>query len=129
LFSVPLEPPAPLTRPARPRSIGRLPSFTEPATGASLTADRTLLAVCSYSVTRIYRRGGGPAPPWQILGEVRYESAAIEGIAWDGRDLMLVAEGGAFFAYPRKPGGRHRPGNRNRGPASSQRLAAAGRGK
>ena len=38
LFSVPLEPPSPLTRPARPRSIGRLPGFTEPATGADLSA-------------------------------------------------------------------------------------------
>jgi hypothetical protein len=102
LFSVPLEPPAPLTRPARPRSIGRLPGFTEPATGADLTEDRTLLAVCSSTVTRIYRRGDRQSSPWQLLSEVRYESSSIEGIAWDRRDLILVAEGGGFFRLSEK---------------------------
>ena len=43
---------------SQPRSIGRLPGFTEPATGADLSADGTLLAVCSYAVTRVYRRDG-----------------------------------------------------------------------
>ena len=102
LFSVPLDPPAPLPRPARPRSIGRLPGFTEPATGADLTQDRTLLAVCSSTVTRIYRRGGAQSQAWQLLGAVRYESSPIEGIAWDGRDLVLVAEGGGFFRLAEK---------------------------
>jgi len=102
LFSVPLEPPSPLTRPARPRLIGRLPGFTEPATGADLTEDRTLLAVCSSTVTRIYRRGDLQSTAWQLLGEVRYASSPIEGIAWDGRDLILVAEGGGFFRLSEK---------------------------
>jgi hypothetical protein len=92
LFAVPLEPPAPLARPAQPRSIGRLPGFMEPATGADLSEDRTLLAVCSETVTRVYRRGESPS--WRLLAEVRYESLPIEGIAWDGRDLILAAEGG-----------------------------------
>src|SRR5262249_43167527 len=91
LYSVPLEPPSPLARPAQPRSIGRLPGFTEPATGADLSQDRTLLAVCSETVTRIYRRG--EPPPWRLVAEVRYESLTIEGVAWDGRDLILAAEG------------------------------------
>jgi hypothetical protein len=92
LFAVPMEPPAPLARPAQPRAIGRLPGFTEPATGAALSEDRTLLAVCSESVTRIYRRG--ESPPWRMMAEVRYEPLPIEGIAWDRRDLILAAEAG-----------------------------------
>jgi hypothetical protein len=97
LFTVPMELAAPLARPARPVSIGRLPGFVEPATGASLNQSRSLLAVCSYKVTRIYRRGEGPAPQWQKIGEVRYEPTQIEGIAWDGADLVLVAEGGPVY--------------------------------
>ena len=92
LFAVPLEPPAPLARPAQPRSIGRLPGFKEPATGAALSTDRSLLAVCSETVTRIYRRE--ESPPWRMVAEVRYEPLPIEGIAWDGRDLILAAEDG-----------------------------------
>jgi hypothetical protein len=34
LFSVSLDPPSPLLRPAFPRKVGSLPGFTEPATGA-----------------------------------------------------------------------------------------------
>jgi len=100
MFTVPLEPPSPLLRPARPRSIGRLPSFTEPATGADLSPDRTLLAVCSTAVTRIYRRDDRDSPPWRLLAVVRYAALPIEGIAWDGRDLRLVAEGGGFYRLP-----------------------------
>jgi hypothetical protein len=94
LFAVPLEPPAspPPPRPAQPRAIGRLPGFSEPATGAALSADRALLAVCSETVTRIYRRG--ESPPWRMVAEVRYEPLPIEGIAWDGPDLILAAEEG-----------------------------------
>ncbi|MFI5458364.1 MAG: hypothetical protein ACHRXM_23285 [Isosphaerales bacterium] len=102
LFSVPLDPPSPLTRPARPRLIGRLPGFIEPATGADMSQDRTLLAVCSSTVTRIYRRGHAQSPPWRLLGEVKYESLPIEGIGWDGRDLVLVAEGGGFYRVSEK---------------------------
>jgi hypothetical protein len=117
LFSIPIDPPAPLPRPARPRSIGRLAGFTEPATGASLKEDGKLLAVCSYSVTRVYRREGPQSPAWQPVSEVRYPPSPIEGIAWDGRDLVLVAEGGGFFrlseqtwraAPPKQPNARSR---------------------
>jgi hypothetical protein len=97
LLTVPLEPPAPLLRPARPQSIGRLPGFTEPATGADLSADRRLLAVCSTAVTRVYRRDDLDSPSWRLLAVVRYGALPIEGIAWDGRDLALVAEGGGFY--------------------------------
>ena len=56
LFAIPLTSPAPLLRPATPRHIGSLPGFVEPATGASLSEDGRLLAVCSSAVTRVYRR-------------------------------------------------------------------------
>ncbi len=90
LFAVTMEPPP--VRSAEPRPIGRLPGFTEPATGAGLSEDGTLLAVCSYAVTRVYRRTESPS--WKLVAEVRYEAAPIEGIAWDGPDLILAAEEG-----------------------------------
>ncbi len=91
LFAIPLYPPAPLLRPASPRRIGVLPGFVEPATGASLSADGHLLAVCSSAVTRVYRRYDDPG--WSLLAELRHDSLPIEGITWDGRDLILVSEG------------------------------------
>jgi hypothetical protein len=102
LFSVPLKPPAPMLRPARPRSIGRLAEFTEPATGADLSSDQTLLAVCSSAVTRVYRRDDLNLPAWRLLAEVRYAALPIEGIAWDGHDIALVAEGGGFYRLAEK---------------------------
>jgi hypothetical protein len=102
LFTIPLQPPSPLLRPAQPRSIGRLSGFTEPATGADLSADETLLAVCSTAVTRVYRRDDGASPPWRLLAVVRYAARPIEGIAWDGRALALIAEGGGFYRLSEK---------------------------
>jgi hypothetical protein len=102
LFNVPLEPPSPMLRPARPQSIGRLPEFTEPATGADLSSDQTLLAVCSSAVTRVYRRDDVNLPAWRLLAVVRYAALPIEGIAWDGRDIALVAEGGGFYRLAEK---------------------------
>jgi hypothetical protein len=89
LFAVMMDTPAgPAPTPIRP--IGRLPGFTEPATGADLSEDGTLLAVCSYAATRVYRRDESGS--WKRIAEVRYASLSIEGIAWDGRDLILAAE-------------------------------------
>jgi hypothetical protein len=102
LFAVPLEPPSPLARPAKPRLIGRLQRFTEPATGADLSADGTLLAVCSTAVTRVYRRDEHESPPWRFLAEIRYNPQPIEGIAWDGGALVLVAEGGGVYRLSEK---------------------------
>ncbi len=100
LFSVALEPPAPLARPARPKLLGRLPKFAEPATGAALSTDQKLLAVCSPSVARVYRRGPRDADDWRLYAEVRYKPDQIEGICWDGSDLVLVAEGGGLYRLP-----------------------------
>jgi hypothetical protein len=102
LFTVALDPPSSLLRPAQPRSAGRLAGFKEPATGADLSADETLLAVCSYTVTRVYGRDERQSPPWRLIASVRYEALPIEGIAWDGRDLRLVAEGGGFYRLAEK---------------------------
>ena len=125
LFAVPLEPPAALTRPAQPRSIGRLAGFTESATGADLSEDRTLLAVCSESVTRVY--GWSVAPPWRLLAEVRYESLPIEGIAWDGRDLILAAEEGrGLYRLPEASWRRATPGGGGSRPSSRPGERPAG---
>ena len=90
LFAVPVDPVPAGTDPVPVRSIGRLPGFTEPATGAALSADGKYLAVCSYTVTRVYRRGA--ASTWDRLAEVSYDHELYEGITWDGRDLILAAE-------------------------------------
>jgi hypothetical protein len=102
LFSVPFDPTSRLSQSAPPRSIGRLAGFIEPATGSDLDGDRTHLAVCSSTVTRIYRRDDVQKPDWKLIGEVRYPAAPIEGICWDGRDLVLVAEGGAISRIAEK---------------------------
>ena len=116
LFAVPLGPPSPLYRPAQPQSIGKLAGFTEPATGSDLDVDRMSLAVCSSAVTRIYRRTDVRKHDWKLVSEVRYPAAPVEGVCWDGRDLVLVAEGGAIFRITEKrwrdatPGARAKRG-------------------
>ncbi len=102
IFSVPFDPTSPMARPAEPRSLGRLAGFTEPATGSDLHGDLKHLAICSSAVTRIYGREDVEKPGWKLLSEVRYPVAQIEGICWDGRDLVLVAEGGAIFRIAEK---------------------------
>jgi hypothetical protein len=102
VFSITFDPPAPLSKPAQPQSLGRLPGFTEPATGSDLSTDRKHLAVCSSTVTRIYQRQDVTKPTWKLTSEVRYPAEPIEGICWDGRDLVLVAEGGAIFRITEK---------------------------
>ena len=69
LFAIPLDPPAPLLRPALPEPVGRLPGLTEPATAADLSSDGRRLAVASTRAARVYEReeGGG----WKLLGAVR----------------------------------------------------------
>jgi hypothetical protein len=95
VFSVSFEPRSSLLRPVRPQLLGRLVGFVEPATGASLSVDRKLLAVCAEAVTRVYH--WGEAPPWRLCAEVRYPARPIEGVAWDGGDLILVAEGQGVY--------------------------------
>jgi hypothetical protein len=94
LREVPLKPPAPLLRPAAAKRVGVLPGFVEPATGADLSADGRLLAVCGYRATRVYERAD--ARSWdslRLLAEVTHEPLNTEGVAWDGMDLIHVSEG------------------------------------
>lgn len=121
LFMVPLEPPAPLLRPADPRRAGVLPRFVEPATGSSLSDDGKLLAVCSYAVVRVYQKGRDRA--WDLLAEVRYSPTSTEGIAWDGLDLVLVSEGRGIDRLPEAAWRRGRVEPRPAGQPSSQRPA------
>jgi hypothetical protein len=122
VFSVAFDPPAPLFKPAEPRSLGRLAGFTAPATGSDLDGDRTHLAVCSSAVTRIYRRDDVAKPGWKLVSEVRYPATQIEGICWDRRDLMLVAEGGGIFRISEKTWRAARPS------ATPARKGAVGSG-
>ncbi|SIN82501.1 hypothetical protein SAMN05444166_1122 [Singulisphaera sp. GP187] len=95
LFAIPLSPPAPLLRPAVPESLGRLPQFREPATGADLTRDGRLLAVCAVNVARVYQRDRSGL--WTLVGTVRYQADDVEAIAWDGLDLVLAGENRALY--------------------------------
>lgn len=98
LFSLPLDPPAPLLKPAIPEALGRLEGFTEPATGADLSADGRRLAVCTYRAARVYERTG--RGPWVRVATVPYEAEGIEAICWDGNDLLLAGEGRGMFRIP-----------------------------
>ncbi len=102
VFAVGFDTPTPVLTRVEPRPLGHLAGFTEPATGSDLDSDRTHLAVCSSNVTRIYRRGDVKKHDWKLEREVRYPAAQLEGICWDGRDLILVAEGGGIFRIKEK---------------------------
>ncbi len=98
ILTIPLDPPAPVLRPAKPKRLGRLEGFTEPVTAVSVSHDGKRIAVCSESVTRVYERT--PALPWKRLGEVYYEPRQYEGITWSGDDLLLAAEGSSIHRIP-----------------------------
>jgi hypothetical protein len=95
LFQIRLDPPTPLLKPGLPEPVGKLPGFTEPATGADLSADGRRLAVCSTVATRVYERTNGG--PWRLAGAVRYPAQHIEAICWDGADLIVASEDRAIF--------------------------------
>jgi hypothetical protein len=102
LFAVPLDPPAPLLRPALPERVGRLPGCTEPVTGAALAADRRRLAVCSYHVVRVYQRAGVGTDEWTPLAVVPFPDRGrmVEAVCWDGNDLLLAAESRDLLRIP-----------------------------
>jgi hypothetical protein len=89
VYAVPLDPPAPLLRPAVPERVATLRGFTEPATGADLSPDGNLLAVCGPDVARVYRRD---CESWIPIGEARYQASEVEAICWEGNDLLLASE-------------------------------------
>lgn len=94
-YSIPVDTAAPIFKPLIPRYEGTLAEFTEPATGAGLSADGRFLAVCSLKSTRVYEFDPetGPRP----IALVRYEADQIEAICWDGDDLVLANEQRGMF--------------------------------
>ena len=115
LRAVPVDPPAPLLRPAEATRLGTLPGFVDPVTGADLSPDGRRFVACGVDVVRVYDR---PSPPsWdglRMVAEVRLERGGqYEGVAWDGDDLILVGEGGgvarlaesAWRSSPPRPDG------------------------
>ena len=89
LRAIPLDPPAPWFRPQKARHAGRLPGFSQPATGADLSADGSLLAVCSLREVRVYKRTGGG---WSPAGRADGPDGQVEAVCWDGLDLILASE-------------------------------------
>jgi len=115
LYAIPLDPPAPLLRPALPARLGTLPEFREPVTGADLSPDGRLLAVCSSQVTRVYRRNADGG--WSLVGQFRYKADSFEAICWDGTDLILATEGrGIYRASEALWKGQEKPGGGGRHP-------------
>ena len=103
VFELKLEPTT-IFAPGVPRRATSLVEFNEPATGADLSRDGKLLAVCSYRVARVYRRAR--ANEWQLIETDRFDELGrrlIEAIAWDGDDLILAGENRDVFRITRKP--------------------------
>jgi hypothetical protein len=97
VYSIPLREPESHIPPI-PKKLGVLPDFSEPATGADLSADGRFLAVCALDVARVYEFSAEHG--CRLVREVRYPSRFIEGISWAGNDLFLVEETGRLWAIP-----------------------------
>ncbi len=100
LYAVPLAPPGSLVRPVKAEKISFLPGFTEAATGADLSVDGTLLAVCSIERVRVYSRDGDRG--WKLESQVASPPGQVEAICWDGRDLILANEERSVFRIAEK---------------------------
>lgn len=94
LKSLPLGEPTSLLNPAKPKDLGTLPGFPEPATGADLTPDGKRLAVVSLAKVRVYARTG---KGWRQIGQADFRADGVEAIAWDGDDLILAGEGRGIY--------------------------------
>ena len=95
VFAIPLDPPAPLLRPASPERVARLPGCVEPATGADLSADGRRLAVSTTSAARVYVPDGSGG--WSLESTVRFAEPQVEAICWDGDDLLLASEDRSLY--------------------------------
>jgi hypothetical protein len=100
IYSLEIDPPSTLLSPKMPKFVGKLPEFKEPATGADLTPDGKLLAVCANRALRVYGRDGEGG--LTLVGAVRYKERQVEAIAWQGMDLILTDEGGHLFRVARR---------------------------
>ena len=95
VYALPLRPPAPLFKPALPRLVGTLEGFTEPVTGADLTASGRLV-VCSLNRVGIYQKQADASWLPVALFEHRADNST-EAVAWDGDDLILTGERRGVF--------------------------------
>lgn len=91
IHALPLDGSGTLLKPATPVQVAVLKEFTEPATGADLTADGRHLAVVSNRLARVYRRVGDV--DWRLVAVLGHQGQGVEAIAWDGDDLILADEG------------------------------------
>ncbi len=72
-------------------------------TGADLHPDGRRLAVCGYAFAAVIDLD--PAAPWERLEDpprsvVRFTGTSVEGCAWDGEMLLLVAENRDVYRVP-----------------------------
>ncbi|WP_435016847.1 hypothetical protein TA3x_004428 [Tundrisphaera sp. TA3] len=100
LYSVPLDPPAPVGHPVTAKRVGTLPGCTEPVTGADLSPDGQLLAVVTNSVVRVYRDQASKR--WGLSRIVAFQAKDVEGICWDGMDLILASEDRSLYRIAEK---------------------------
>ena len=90
LFAVPFDPPAPLLRPAAPGDR-RLAGFR----GARHRGRPCRRTASSWPSAPMRWCGStrGKDRPWDLVAEVPLRAPTVEGIAWDGHDLILAGEG------------------------------------
>jgi hypothetical protein len=100
IFAIPLNPPAPLLRPALPRRVATLKGCTEPVTGASLHAGGKRLAIVTTSSVRVYKRD--PETGWRPAFQLEHHEADVEAITWDGEDLILASEDRSLYRISRE---------------------------
>lgn len=73
------------------------------ATSASLSPDRRLLAISTYSEVCLYNLAQGPS--FALEGDrparrLAFRAAEVEACAWDGRNLLLLNELGVLYRLP-----------------------------
>jgi hypothetical protein len=96
VYAVPLNPPAPLIRPAVAERVGTLTGFTEAVTGAHLSPDGRRLVVCSLASVGVYQKA--PKDEWKLLARKSFRSGdQVEAVAWNGDDVILAGEGRGVF--------------------------------
>jgi hypothetical protein len=110
VFAIPLDPPAPLLRPATPERIAHLPGCVEPATGADLSPDGRRLAVTTTSAARVYIPDGSGG--WALEATIRFAEPQVEAICWDGDDLILASEDRSIFRISESRWKKSRGGGR-----------------
>lgn len=95
IYQVPLDGKSSLLKPVTIEELGFLPDFDEPATGASLSKNGQLLAVCANSKARVYQRLGDNR--WKKLATIKNIGETVEAICWDGPDLLLAGENRVLY--------------------------------